>query len=446
MLRHKPFIPLLFLSLVALGPLAAARDGSEPRLLPWSQQIALREAWLPKRYDLMLRIMRANGVGMWVVVNEEFHDDPLTEYVAPPRPYTGGRDIFVFLDAGEKGLRRVAITGFAEETVQRFFESPDEPLPPDKVLPQLYAQYKPAKIALSFGGQRGVTRSLTLSSYQLLSKILGAEATSHFVPAEPLMEEFLDTRLPEEFDTYKTLVELTDDITRRALSNDVITPGKTRVGDIRNWLYDQLWANSVGTWFQPDIRVQRKGSASGMSRGFLAVAPESTVIERGDIVHIDFGINYMGFSSDWQKNAYVLQPGENEPPAGLRRALSNTNALQDALMLRAGRPGRPAGEVYRRTMKEMEEKHIESQIYSHPLGNQGHGLGAAIDYRSAQKVDNAAKRLRLGSYISIELNTVTPVPEWGGQKVFVMEEDPAYLTEEGFKFFVPRQEQFYLVH
>src|SRR5690348_14193280 len=110
MLRHKPFIPLLFLSLVALGPLAAARDGSEPRLLPWSQQIALRETWLPKRYDLMLRIMRANGVGMWIVVNEEFHDDPLTEYVAPPRPYTGGRDIFVFLDAGEKGLRRVAIT------------------------------------------------------------------------------------------------------------------------------------------------------------------------------------------------------------------------------------------------------------------------------------------------------------------------------------------------
>ena len=54
-------------------------------------------------------------------------------------------------------------------------------------------------------------------------------------------------------------------------------------------------------------------------------------------------------------------------------------------------------------------------------------------------------RLRLGSYISIELNTATPVPEWGGKKVFVMMEDDAYLTEQGFRFFRPRQERFFLV-
>jgi len=162
-------------------------------------------------------------------------------------------------------------------------------------------------------------------------------------------------------------------------------------------------------------------------------------------VHIDFGITYMGLSSDWQKNAYVLRPGETDAPAGLQHALANTHALQDALMLRAARPGRTAGEVYRLAMQEMQQKDITAQIYSHPLGNQGHGLGASIDYRSAQQVDNAAKRLRLGSYISIELNTLTPVPEWDNQKVFVMEEDPAYLTEEGWKFFVPRQEKFYLI-
>ena len=87
-------------------------------------------------------------------------------------------------------------------------------------------------------------------------------------------------------------------------------------------------------------------------------------------------------------------------------------------------------------------------IYSHPLGIQGHGLGASIDFRATQRTDiaqQAQKRLRAGSYIAIELNTATPVPEWGGQKVFVMMEDDARLTDAGWEFILPRQEQWHLV-
>ena len=50
-----------------------------------------------------------------------------------------------------------------------------------------------------------------------------------------------------------------------------------------------------------------------------------------------------------------------------------------------------------------------------------------------------------GSYISIELNTRTAVPEWDGQEVFVMQEDPAWLSADGWVFFRPRQEEFYVV-
>jgi Xaa-Pro dipeptidase len=422
---------------------------SAPKLVPWSQQIRVREGWLAKRHGMILEMMKRHGVGMWIVVNEEFHNDPLMEYIAPPRPYVGNRDIFVFIDAGEKGLKKVAITGYAEESLKPFFENTDEPRPADKVLPELYAMYQPRAIALSIGGGRGVTRSLTHDSYEFLSEALGPEASRRFISAADLLEEYLDTRIPEEFDTYTEIVRLTEILARRAISSEVITPGKTTVGEVRRWLYDQLWEHRVGTWFEPDLRVQRKGLKGVSSRGFLAVAPESTVIERGDIVHLDFGITYMGLSSDWQKNAYVLREGETDAPAGLKRALANTNALQDALMLRASRPSRLASDVYKMTMAEMKEKGIEAQIYSHPIGNQGHGLGASIDFRATLRKElaaSAAKPLRKGSYISIELNTLTPVPEWDGQKVFMMEEDPAYLTDSGWRFFRPRQEQLYLVH
>jgi Xaa-Pro dipeptidase len=289
---------------------------------------------------------------------------------------------------------------------------------------------------------------LTYDTYNLIAEKMGADAAQHFVPAADLIEEYLDTRIPEEFETYHGMVELTDSLTRRALSSEVIHPGKTTVGDVRRWLYDQLGENRVGTWFQPDLRVQRKGKKRDTSRGFLAVAAESTVIERGDVVHLDFGITYMGLNTDWQRMAYVLRPGEKDAPAGLKKAMKNTNALQDALTLRAARPGRPAGDVYNQTMDEMKQKGIEAQIYSHPIGNQGHGLGPSIDFRSAKRddvADTQAKPLRKGSYLSVELNTQTAVPEWEGQKVYIMMEDDAHLTDDGYKFFIPRQEAFYLV-
>jgi len=129
----------------------------------------------------------------------------------------------------------------------------------------------------------------------------------------------------------------------------------------------------------------------------------------------------------------------------LKQALANTNALQDS-MCRNAKPGKLAGDVYNDVMADMRKQGIEAKVYSHPLGFQGHALGASVDYRAAQRAETMpARKLRDGSYISIELNSVTAVPEWDGQKVFVMEEDPAYLTKDGWKFFVPRQTEWYTV-
>jgi Xaa-Pro aminopeptidase len=438
---------IVFVILILAGALGAQAPKREsPKLPSWSKQIEIREGWLRKRHEMLLEMMRRHNVSWWIVVNEEFHDDPLTEFIAPPRPYAGGRDIFLFIDTGER-LRKLAITGYAEENLKAFFESPDEPRPAADVLPELYQQHPPKTIALGIGGTRGVTRSLTHDSYLLLARILGPEAEKKFVPAAELIEEYLDTRIPEELEVYRSLVKLTEVLARRALSNEVITPGKTTVGDVRRWLYDALWAHGVRTWFQPDLRVQRAGAAGATSRGFLAVSPESTIIQRGDLLHLDFGISCMGLHTDWQKHAYVLKRGEQYAPAGLQQALRNTMELQDALTARHSRPGRAAGDVYSDTMSDMKQRGIEAMIYSHPLGNQGHALGASIDFRAARRPETMwqQKKLRLGSYISIELNTSTPVPEWGGQKVVIMQEDPACLTETGWKFFVPRQEKFYLV-
>lgn len=141
------------------GPAAALLVPEAKALLPWSQQIAIREQWLAKRHALLLPMMRRHGVGMWVIVTEEFHDDPLAQYVAPPRPYTGNRDLFVFIDGGAKGLQKYAVTGYTEENLGRFFDAPfTEPRPAAETLRELVTQWSPMTIALGIGGRRGMTR------------------------------------------------------------------------------------------------------------------------------------------------------------------------------------------------------------------------------------------------------------------------------------------------
>jgi len=177
------------------------------------------------------------------------------------------------------------------------------------------------------------------------------------------------------------------------------------------------------------------------------------MIERGDLLHIDFGLTSFGLNTDWQKMAYVLRDGETDAPAGLKNLLANTNALQEAVA-RAARPGIASGDVYDAAMNAMKARSAESvaqgrvpfaaQIYSHPLGNQGHGLGPSIDFRAASRND-PPRPLRLGSYVAVELNTKAAVPEWGGQEAFAMEEDPAELTSDGYRFFRPRQTEYYLI-
>ncbi len=82
-------------------------------------------------------------------------------------------------------------------------------------------------------------------------------------------------------------------------------------------------------------------------------------------------------------------------------------------------------------------------IYSHPLGTHGHGLGPSIDFRG--NIGGGANKILPGSYMSIELNTSTLVPEWNNQKVTIMAEDDAHMTGTGYKFFRPRQTEFYLI-
>jgi Xaa-Pro aminopeptidase len=414
-----------------------------PKLLSQREQMDVRERWLMVRLgSILLPMMKRHGVEMWIVVNEEFKSDPVTEYIVPPMPIVGRRDIFVFIDRGER-IERIALVRYEDERLKRHYRMV---LPPrDKFgeeLRKIVDERKPRTIALNIGGERGQQSGLSHDSYRFLADALSAENEKKFVSAAPLLTEFFDRRVPDELPHYRTAVSATDIITRRAFSSEVITPGKTTVGDVRWWMLEQVNRLGLTVWFHPDLRIQRQRAEAGTTGPFLSTADEAEVIQRGDLIHVDFGLNYMGLSTDWQKHAYILKEGETDVPAGLKAALKNTNRLQD-ILFSVARSGMTGSEVYEKTMAEAKRQGIEAMIYSHPIGAHGHGLGPSIDFRGT--IGGGGNKIIMGSYMSIELNTSTVVPEWGGQKVTIMAEDDAVMTKTGYEFIGPRQTELYLI-
>ncbi|MBK9155951.1 MAG: aminopeptidase P family protein [Chloracidobacterium sp.] len=443
----KQILALFMLIVIAPALLAQNRSNEPipamPKLLSQREQADFREQWLRKRLgSLLLPMMKRHGIEMWIVVNEEFNNDPVTPHITPMVPIVGRRDLFIFIDQGQR-IERVAVVRYAEERLKGHYRMllPARDKFGEEVRKLVDAR-NPKSIALNIGGGRGQQSGLSHDSYKFLAEALGPENEKKFVSAANLLTEFFDTRLPEELEHYRAAVLATDVITRRAFSNEVITPGKTTAGDVRWWMLQQLNDIGVDTWFQPDIRIQRQAAATGTTGQFLSTASESDVIQRGDLIHVDFGLNYMGLSTDWQKHAYVLKAGETDAPAGLKTALKNTNRLQD-IIFNVARAGMTGTAVYEASMAECKKQSINCMIYSHPLGTHGHGLGPSIDFRGL--VGGGGNKILPGSYISIELNTSTEVPEWNNQKVTIMAEDDAYMTDNGYEWFRPRQTELYLI-
>jgi Xaa-Pro dipeptidase len=279
---------------------------------------------------------------------------------------------------------------------------------------------------------------LTVEMKKFLVESIGAKYAKRLISAESMIVDFLDTRLPEELQYFEEAAELSKMIHEEVLSRDVITPGKTTLGDIRWYIYDRLTQLQIGTWYFHGLRVIREGSEGRLEE-------DSVVIQHGDIVNNDIGIVYMNLHTDYKGVGYVPKPGETEPPLGLQKAHQNSLRVQDAI-LAVSKPGKIGYKLDMEAENLCKEWGIEGSVYCHSTGIAGHGIGASILNNWPDRYGiRAAYPLRLGAYYAIESHAVSSVPEWGGQTVSITTEEDAYLAEYGFKFVVPRQEKIILI-
>jgi hypothetical protein len=435
---------------VVAGP---ARALEMPKLPPMREQDAIRQKWLALRLERVLPpLMRRHGVGMWIVVCREYNEDPVFfSLVSPSVMAARRRTILVFTDqGGEKGVERLALGGGSNGGLYKVYRDPDvesrEIYGEGQwvLLRKLVDDRKPATIGVDISPTHAFSDGLSAGEREKLESTLGPW-TARLVRAEGLPLEYIDTRLPEMLPTYRLMMEIVHALIGRAFSNEVITPGKTTTQDVVWWLRQQVNGMGLGEWFPPSVSVQRPGQSA---RDFTATSErDDLVIERGDHLWTDFGIRAMGLATDTQHVGYVLREGETGPPPGLLKALANSNRLQDIVMERM-RPGRTGNEVLAESLAAAKAEGIKGTIYSHPIGDHGHGAGPLIGLWDRQEgVPGRGDVLILPStWFSIELQATTNVPEWNNVPLRSAQEEDAVMGEDGkMSWVLSRQTSYHLV-
>ncbi|CAN5820430.1 M24 family metallopeptidase [soil metagenome] len=426
---------------------APARYHAFPSLREEAEE---RQAWVRQRVtDVLPALMAEYDVEMWILSMREYGEDPVFWAIASPTTFAARRrSIYVFHRTADGGFDRLALGGGDQGGLFQAFRS-TRPAPTAEtgelwgdeqwaLLRELVEERDPADIVVNIDEDWAFSDGLGAGEWEAMERALGPYAER--VRREPrLAMEYIAHRVPDMMPRYRQIMETVHAMISEAFSNAVITPGETTTDDVTWWFREKIRELGWTTWFQPSVSLQRAGELYPM--------PGRGLIQRGDVLWTDVGVTAFGLATDTQHMGYVLRDGETEVPAGLQACLATANRLQDILLAEM-EPGRSGNRILAEALERKHAEGIDGTIYTHPIGDHGHGAGPLIGRWDAQEgvPVRGDALLRPLTWHSIELQATSPVPEWDDKPVRCSQEEEAYLDEAGDRHWVfRRQTHFHLV-
>jgi Xaa-Pro aminopeptidase len=420
--------------------------------LPLREQADVRDRWLTQRLlDLLPGLMDRAGIDLWLIVGREYNEDPVLGTLLPSTWLSARRRTILALHRSDDGVTAAAVSPYPVGQFLPAWSPGEVPgLSAEQsqwaAVRRIVEQADPHRIGIDVSETFALADGLSHTEHRLLTEALGPWA-ERVVSAEDLAVGWLETRLPEEIEALHGLNRLIHEVIDEAFSPAVIDVGTTTAVDVSWWLRQRLHDLGVEPWFQPSVGVQRAGVPLTVERGArLPAVGYAAVIEPGDLVHCDVGLSSLGLRTDTQRNAYVLRPGEDDAPAGLREALRTANRMQD-LTTAELTVGRTGNEVLAAARAAAAAAGIDADVYSHPVGFHGHGAGPAVGQWDEQGAVPGAGDypVHQDTVYALELAVHCPVPEWDGQCVRMAVEEGIALTTGGIEYFDGRQTELILI-
>ena len=411
-------------------------------ILEEKDRAALKDKLLEDRFtNLLPELMDKSEIDMWLLISREYNEDPVLKTMLPATWLNARRrTIIVFYRNKEKNtLERLAVARYnIGKSIKSAWDKEKEPNQ-WVALAEMIRERNPKKIGINFSKHFPLADGLVKTDYDELKENLPEELGSKLVSAEKLAIAWIETRTKKELELFRELAKITHDIIDEAFSEEVIVPGVTSTDDVVWFLRQKVTSLGLETWFHPTIDVQRNKEVLKSHIESFSKGKEEQIIQKGDLLHCDFGITYVGLNTDCQQHAYVLKDDEKQVPQFLKDAFKKGNRLQD-ILTSSMKYGKTGNQILSESLSQAKEEGLKPSIYTHPLGKYGHSAGTTIGMWDSQNgvPFKGDYPLQKNTAYAIELNTTVTIKEWQ-KDIRIMLEEAGFFGDDIFEYVNERQ-------
>lgn len=301
--------------------------------------------------------------------------------------------------------------------VLTYTEDPRDPLV------GLLDRIAPRKIALNYAEDDVSADGLTHGMYLRLKYYLeGTPHADRLTSAGDLCRKLRGRKLPEEVELLRQAATVATGVWEKVVPR--LKTGQSEK-EIAALIDDSIRATGGEPSFETIVNA---GAKTNPGHG----SPTEATVEKGDLLHVDFGVRLDGYCSDLQRLVWFSPDGS--APAELDRAF---NLVRDIITQAAGRciPGAVGHEIDTAARQALEREGFD--VYQHALGHQlgraVHDGGAIVGPRWSRYGRSSVEPLEENNVFTLELEIMLPDIGCVG-----LEED-VVITASGAEFLCPRQ-------
>ena len=388
-----------------------------------------------EKLDQAVALLGEQGLDAWLTFVREtsLTMDPCLELVM-------GLDVtwhsaFLMSKTGE----RVAIVGrFDAENVHKVggyteVVGYDQSIRP--ALRDAITRLDPKQIAINYSESDPAADGLTYGMFRyLVDTLKGTPYIDRLVSAEGFIAALRGRKSASEVSLIKQAIATTERLYERL-------GGTLRLGETERNIADRLhgWRREMGlgtAWEEEACPIVNAGPESMPGHSL----PGDFKTERGQLLHMDFGVKQDGFCSDLQRMWYFPIEGETQAPDDVRRVWDACWGAIDAGAA-ALKPGAVGWEVDAAARAYLVKAGYPEYPHAlgHHLGRVAHDGSTLLGPRWDRYGDTPNGKVEVGNVFTLELGTAVP-----GRGYIGLEED-VLVTENGLEWLSTPQRQVWLV-
>jgi Xaa-Pro aminopeptidase len=388
-----------------------------------------------EKLDQASEILREQNVDLWLTLVREtlLTKDPCLDLIAGT--YCAWQSAFLVGANGE----RIAVVGRFDAPTVRDLDAYSEVVAYDEsIAPHLLAaieRIEPRTIALNYSASDPAADGLTHGLWLTLQETLAGTAYANLlVSSEAIVNALRGRKSAEEVRRIRAAVAETEEIFDHVTAT--LRPGLSEL-EIAAVMHDEVAKRSLGyAWGEDHCPAVNAGPDKDVGHS----APSHLRLERGQLLHVDFGVSRDEYASDLQRVWYALDDGDAGPPADVVRAWDALWAAVDAgvAVLTPGAVGADVDAAARETLVAAGFPEPKYAL-GHQLGRAAHDGGTLLGPRWDRYGTAPNGVVQEGNVFTLEFGTAVP------DRGYIGLEEDVLVTSTGIEWLSTPQRELWIV-